>query len=222
VARRLGLLVVLVHLAGCAGQEPPLPPADDAPRTRRAQIVDVDTGRPIPGALVFCAFYLWPKRGFGDFPVSKVFRDSVETRSDQDGRFSFTGPFNSGSYWSDELHIFKAGYGPWRFQEVPGVSTAGPAYRFGWAAMWERFARVGIVIELRPLRTREERLIYVNGDWPVSVNLGPDFERTAIYDGHYFFDVPADRLTTFQAVVDEERASLGLPPRRLDGRLQPR
>jgi hypothetical protein len=181
--------------------------------------VDSDTGRPISGALVFCAFYLWPKRGFGNFPISKVFRDSIETRSDEEGRFSFTGPFNSVSYWSDALHIFKAGYGPWRFQEAADARTF---HRFGRAPMWEGLASVGVVIELRPLRTREERLIYVDGTWPVSVNLGPNFERTQIYNGFYFFDIPADRLTTFQTLVDEERATLGLAPRRLDGRVQPR
>lgn len=224
MARGLGLLMVLVQLAGCAGQEPaPLPPVDDAPRTRRARIVDADTGRPIAGALVFCAFYLWPKRGFGDFPVSKVFRDSVEARSDEDGRFSFTGPFNSVSYWSDELRIFKGGYGPWRFQEEPDARTVP---RFGWKPTWERLASDGVVIELRPLRTREERLTYVDdGRWPVNADLGPNFGfgwRDTIYGGSYFFDIPADRLTTFQALVDEERASLGLSPRRLDGRVQPR
>src|SRR5262249_49482466 len=73
-----------------------------------------------------------------------------------------------------------------------------------------------------PLRTHEERLKYIDRGWAASDRLGAGFSRETPFGFFYFFDVPLDRLTDFQHAVDEERASLALPPRRLDGRRQPR
>jgi hypothetical protein len=83
----------LIGFSGCAS-DLPQPDHAESVRSRIGQVVDADTGQPIAGALVLDVFYLWPKRGFGNFPVSKVFRDSAEVLSDQDGRFTLTGPFN--------------------------------------------------------------------------------------------------------------------------------
>jgi hypothetical protein len=169
------------------------------------------------------AFYLWPKRGFGNFPVPKVFRDSAETSSDHDGRFTLTGPFDRRSWWTDAIHIFKAGYGPWRFR---GETDRGSSTEvFSWRKnTWEQFTTVGAVIELRPLRSREERLKYIDRGWHPADQLEPGFHRATPFEPNstYFFDVPADRLSEFQQAVDAERAAVGLPPRRLDGRRQPR
>jgi len=92
-------------------------------------------------------FYLWPKRGFGNFPVPKVFRDCVQTPSDHDGRFMLTGPFDKLSWWTDEIYIFKAGYGPWRFK---AETDTGPiAEIHSWRKdTWEQFTTTGVVIEL--------------------------------------------------------------------------
>src|SRR6266850_136730 len=86
---------------------------------------------------------------------------------------------------------------------------------------WDRFTTSGVVIELRPLRTREERLKYSDRGWASSDVLEAGFRRQTPF-GLYFFDIPLDRLSDFQRVVNEERASLGLGPRSLDGRREPR
>ena len=215
------LASALIGFLGCAS-DLPQPDHAELVRSRSGQIVDADTGQPIVGALVLDAFYLWPNRGFGNLPVSKVFRDSAETWSDQDGRFTLTGPFNDRSWSTDGIYIFKAGYGPWRFR---GQTDAGPGAgeRGSWLkSTWEQFTMVGVVIELRPLRTQEERLKYIDRGWDPSDRLEPGFPRPTPFGPLYFFDVPADRLSRFQQAVDAERASLGLVPRRLDGHRQPR
>jgi hypothetical protein len=198
------LASALIGFLGCASG---LPQPDHAElvRPRIGQIVDADTGQPIVGALVLDVFYLWPDRGFANFPVSKVFRDSAETRSDQDGRFTLTGPFDRLSWTTDRIYIFKAGYGPWRFR---GQTAAGPgaAERWSWLkSTWEQFTTVGVVIELRPLRTQEERLKYIDRGWDPSDRLEPEFLRPTPFGPLYFFDVPADRLSRFQQAVGQPR-----------------
>jgi len=216
------VLLALIAFFGCASESPQPDPAEEI-RPRIGQIIDADTGQPIAGALVLDVFYLWPKRGFGDFPVSKVFRDSAEALSDQNGRFVLMGPFDRRSWSTDGLYIFKAGYGPWRFRgQTDAGLGAGP--RASWLRnTWEQFTTAGGVIELRPLRTREERMKYSDRGWDPADRLEPGFERSTPFEGPlYFFDIPADRLFRFQQAVNAERATLGLPPRKLDGHRQPR
>ena len=217
------LFVAIWQLAGCA-TEPPRPDPTESVRSRIGHVVDADTGTAIEGAVVLEVFYLWPKRGLLDLPVSKVFRDSAEAVTDREGRFTLSGPFDSGSWWNDGLYIFKPGYGPWRFRgydELPRVMRAEEPKRSWLEQTWERFTTSGVVIELRPLRTREERLKYIDRGWAPADRLEAGFHREGPL-GFYFYDVPADRLSGFQRAVDEERASLGLGPRRLDGRRLPR
>jgi hypothetical protein len=214
-------IIAIWPLAGCA-TEPLRPNPEESVRPRIGQVVDADTGKPIDGALILEVFYLWPKRGFGNFPVPKVFRASSQALTDGEGRFTLSGPFDSKSWWTDGLHIFKPGYGPWRFQGRNEVASFTLAEEWTWLQQtWERFTTSGVVIELRPLRTREERLKYIDRGWVVSDRLETGFSRRTPF-GLYFFDVPLDRLSDFQRAVDEERASLGLLPRGLDGRRQPR
>jgi len=217
----LPLVAVLVYqLAGCAAQ-PPRPDPTESTRPRVGQIVDADTGKPLEGALVLDVFYLWPKRGLGDFPVSKVFRDSAETLTDGEGRFRLSGPFDSQSWWTDGLFIFKSGYGPWRFHGQDQSPTQPVGSQWAWLRqIWDQFTTTGVIIELRPLRTQEERMKYVDRGWDSSDVLEAGFSRNTPFGPSYFFDVPADRLTRFQRAVDEERAKLGLAPRRLDRRSQ--
>jgi hypothetical protein len=170
-------------------------------------------------------FYLWPERGFGNFPVSKVFRDSREVFTDQEGRFEVRGPFDSRSWWTDDVYIFKPGYGPWRFQgqdSAPSPTGARQAHMKWLQQTWERFTSSGAIIELRPLKTREERAKYVEQGWAVTDEVGAGFRRETPFSPLYFFDIPSDRLTSFQALVDQERANLGLTPRPLSGNRQPR
>jgi hypothetical protein len=226
--RVLIVSTTLCAVTGCA-TEPPRPDPAETWRPRIGQIVDADTGRPIEGAIVLEVFYLWPRRGFGNFPVAKVFRDSAETTTDQQGRFTLNGPFDKGSWWTDALHIFKTGYGPWRFREED-TEPPFPRYpadtRLQWLWLqqaWERFTTDGAVIELRPLRNREERIKYADRRWDVADRLEPGFGTDTPYGlMGYFFDVPSDRLGRFQTAIDQERATLGLPPRPLDGHRQPR
>lgn len=218
------VFVVIWQLAGCA-TEPPRPDPTESVRSRIGQVVDVDTGKPIEGAVVLEVFYLWPKRGLGNFPVSKVFRDSAEAVTDSEGRFTLSGPFDSRSWWTDGVYIFKPGYGPWRFRgydELLPVPRAEEPKRSWLEQTWDRFTTSGVVIELRPLRTREERLRYMDRGWAPADVLEAGFGRETPLGSFYFFDVPADRLSGFQRAVDKERASLGLGPRRLDGRWQQR
>jgi hypothetical protein len=225
-AQRVSFITVLMAtglLVGCASQELPRPDPAEVIRSRMAQVVDADTGRPIEGAMVLEVFYLSPKRGFGNFPVPKVFRDSAEALTDRDGRFSLTGPFDSRSWWIDGLYIFKPGYGPWRFQADSALTpTATTEAYWAWLQQtWDRFTTSGVVIELRPLRTREERLKYMDEGWDAAEAVGARYSRSTPFTPRYFFDVPADRLEHFQAFVNQERANLDLPPRQLDGNRQP-
>ncbi len=163
--QRATFLLVLASvwpLAGCA-TEFPRPDPTEAVRPRIGQVVDADTGKPIEGAVVLDVFYLWPRRGIGDFPVSKVFRDSTQALTDREGRFMLSGPFDSRSWWTESLYIFKPGYGPWRFRGQNDVAPLARAEGPQWSwfqQTWDRFTTSGVVIELRPLRTREERLKY--------------------------------------------------------------
>ena len=216
-------LVATCLLGGCATEAPRSDP-NESVRSRIAQVVDANSGAPIEGAVVLEVFYLWPKRGFLDLPVSKVFRDSAEAVTDHEGRFTLSGPFDAGSWWTDGLYIFKPGFGPWRFRgydDLPNVHRAEEPKRSWLEQTWERFTTSGVVIELRPLRTREERLRYIDQGWALGDRLEAGFSRDVPL-GIYFFDVPADRLSRFQRAVDEERASLGLGPRQLNGRRLPR
>lgn len=218
------LLAATLALTACASPALRPHPADTV-RTRAGRIVDADTGRPVQGAIVLVIVYLWPERGLGNFPASKVFRDSRQAFTDQDGRFELTAPFDPRSWWTESVHVFKAGYGPWRFlgqDAAANPGESGAAYRAWLQQAWERFTTTGAVIELRPLRTREERIKYVHEGWAVDDRVGAGYRRDTPFSPLYFFDVPGDRLTDLQVLVDEERASLGLAPRPLNGNRQPR
>jgi hypothetical protein len=142
---RLGLLLgVFLGLAllGCA-TESPRPDPTESVRPRIGQVVDAETGKPIDGAVILDAFYL------------------AQALTDSEGRFTLSGPFDSLSWWTEGLYIFKPGYGPRRFRGQNEVAQAeGP--QWSWLRQtWDRFTTSG-VIELRPLRTREERLKYID------------------------------------------------------------
>jgi hypothetical protein len=223
--RLLTLFTLAVALSSCASPAPRWSDPAETTRTRRAQVVDADTARPVQGAIVLVVFYLWPERGFGNFPTSKVFRDSQEAVTDQEGRFEVSGPWTSHSWYDEAVLIFKPGYGPWRFQgakSAPNPLETSRAYDAWLQQRWEGFVGTGVVIELRPLRTREERVKYIDQRWDLQDNVGVGYRRETPFGWFYFFDVPTDRLTHFQALVDQERADLGLPRRLLDGRRQPR
>lgn len=225
MSRLVALFTLAVALSSCASPGPPRPDPNETIRTRIGQVVDADTGQPVQGAIVLVVFYLWPERGFGNFPASKVFRDSQEATTDQEGRFEVSGPWTSHSWYDEAVLIFKPGYGPWRFQgsdSAPNPFEASRAYSAWLQQRWERFVDTGVVIELRPFRTREERVKYIDQRWDFQDKVGVGYGLETPFGWFYFFDIPTDRLTHFQVLVDQERADLGLPPRQLDGRRQPR
>src|SRR6266581_9386243 len=108
------LFALAVALSSCVSPGPPRPDPTETTRTRMAQVVDADTGQAVQGAIVLVVFYLWPERGFGNVPRSKVFRDSKEVVTNQEGRFEVSGPWDSRSWFTEGVFIFKPGYGPWR------------------------------------------------------------------------------------------------------------
>ena len=198
-----------------------------------AQIIDADTKSPLAGVAVLVVFYRWPKPGFWGRvlplpPPAKKFRGSVESVADEAGRFSVVDPVGDYRLGAAQFYLFKPGYGPWRFQllsscPTPGYGESGRDWTLCRGRIWERFAGEGVEIELRPLVTEEARRQYLDTGWH-----GEELRR--LYRGgwtdvtpfseYYLFDVPDDRLVTLQKFIDGERAALGLPPRRLDGRRQ--
>lgn len=128
-------------LVGCAAGGPH-PDPEESLRPRIGQVVDADTGAPIEEAVVLDVFYLWPQRGVGNFPASKVFRDSAQARSDREGRFMLAGPHDSRSWWTESLHIFKAGYGPWRFRGQNDVAPPGAPEAPQWSWLRQTWDRI--------------------------------------------------------------------------------
>jgi len=191
-------------------------------------VVDADTNQPIDGAVILTVFYLWPSRGILNLPTPKMFRGSGEAVTGTDGRFEIEGPFDKGSWWSEELHVYKPGYGPWRFRFDQAASTQSFEERNrAKQEMWERLTTTGVVIEMRPLRTRDERIKFSDFTWSYDdiwgwAKEGWDLTKMSPFGPYYLFDVPDDLLRSLQAAVDIERQALGLPVRKLDGRRQPR
>jgi hypothetical protein len=201
----------------------------------KGQAIDADTKRPLAGVAVLVVLYDWPKSGFlGRFfhlpPPARVFRDSAETVTDGAGRFSVVDP--SGDYrdGSAEFYFFKVGYGPWKFRLISscpavGYLESGKNWIECKARIWERFAGEGVEIELRPFSTEEERRQFFDTGWHGEElrRLYRDGWRSEMpFSEYYLYDVPDDRLVTLQGFIDTERAALGLPPRRLNGRRQER
>src|SRR5262245_12041584 len=71
IAGFASLLVPAIALSACVSARAPQPDPTETVRSHMARVIDVDTGRPVQGAIVLVVFYLWPERGFGNFPASK-------------------------------------------------------------------------------------------------------------------------------------------------------
>ena len=138
-------------------------------------------------------------------------------------------PLGDDPHGDVRFYFFKSGYGPWRFQllsscPTPGYGESGRDWLACEERIWKRFASEGVEIELRPLATEEERRQYFDTGWHGD-ELGrlyrDGWTNETPFSENYLLDTPDDRLVTFQKLIDAERAALGLPPRRLDGRRQP-
>ncbi len=82
------------------------------------KVVDAETGRPIPGALVLVQWWLGHGIGFTYHTVYKT----VETQTDEEGKFSVPGAYHP-LVDAPAMLIFSKGYVPWRndddFEEKP-------------------------------------------------------------------------------------------------------
>ena len=127
----------------------------------KAQVVDAETGRSLEGVVIL--FY-WIKytSSWGGWAGGE-FYDAEEVVTGPDGRFVIP----ARSTWallpwkkiSREIVIFKPGHGQWRFQgydEWRKLSLEEQDARL--QAAWKQLEGDGVVIELPPLKTREERL----------------------------------------------------------------
>jgi len=186
---------VLLLMGICALGALTVPTLGEAAGPWKAQIVDQETKKPLEGVVVLA---VWERRYTSPGgPAGGGYYDSEEVVTGPDGRFvipakwTFTFlPFLTvikGPYF----YIFKPGYGQWQFQ---GADT------------WERYERSdryqaamaqleadGAVMELPPLKTREERL---------------KFMREGVLTPAV---VPAAGLKHYEAAINQERTSLGLP-----------
>ena len=194
-SRRLVLLLI-VALAVLFG-----PRAAGAAGPWKAQIVDAETGQPLDGVVVLM---YWIKYTGGPAGwAGGEFYDAEEVVTGQDGRFVvpsrwiFTlNPFKK---VTREMVIFTPGYGRWRFrgaQEWEKLPREERDARYEEAA--RQFDGDGVVMELPPLKTREERLKFY--DDPYGRTPTPAL-------------VPPERTRRLQEARDTERAYLGFRTR---------
>ena len=186
----IAALIVLALAAGGAWLLWPTPPSGPW----RAQIVDADTGHPIEGVIVLA---IWDKVSIGWPHANRSFYDLDEVVSDADGRMVIPARVRAGLHPFETLRgpmirMFKPGYGDWRFQESAKWTDAERAARA--AALWEEFARGGVVIVLRPARTRDERLRALDGLLPAP-------------------EAPMEKFPHLLAAYDREIVHLGLKTR---------
>lgn len=127
-----------------------------------ARVVDAETGQPLEGVVVL-AYWIKYTSSWGGWAGGE-FYDSEEVVTGTDGRFVI----QARSTWTllpwkkisgPEFVIFKPGYGQWRFQGYEAWRKLSPVEQDAQLeTTWKQFTGDGVVIELPPLKTREERL----------------------------------------------------------------
>jgi hypothetical protein len=142
----------------------------------RGQLVDVETGEPIAGAAILV---IWWEAIFS--PVghpTERFYDTRETATDAQGRFEV--PRLSVPFWKlgvnvGRMHYFAPGYAPDAEVVTPpdGQPFVAPT-----------------VVQMRRLKTGEERRKYVRGQLPAGV--------------------PHEKMLEFIRTLNQERSTLGL------------
>jgi len=153
-----------------------------------AQVVDAATGKPIAGVIVVA---LYQKKTPGGVHPNTDFYDLDETVTDADGRFSFPArelPTSTPLVHviGPEMIIFKAGYAGWRFQGVDSRQHVDFGVREAAVAEgWRKFKTTGVVIEITPVKSRDER----------SVALGR---------ANYFPPIPEGRAPLLRKALDDE------------------
>ena len=165
----------------------------------KGQILDRETGQPIPGAVVV-AVWRTPVAGLRMHSESE-FLDVDEMVSDADGRFVI--PERARFSWrrfarvlGPQVLIFKSGCGLWQFRGTPASGSAEDTHAAEQrlAAAWDRFAAEGAVLELPRVTDPQKRL--------------------AIHSHVRPLDVPDDRIVNLLSALEADRSALGLPPPR--------
>lgn len=166
----------------------------------KGQVVDAETGQPLEGVVVL-AYWIkytggWGGWGGGDF------YDAEEVVTGLDGWFVIQPRSTWTMLWWKKIQeyfvMFKPRYGQWRYkgyEEWQKLPIWEREAREEAVRKWEETGEIkgdGVVIELPPLKTRGERLRFLD-----SVSWAPV--------------VPLDRTKHLQQIKDEERAYLGLP-----------
>lgn len=164
----------------------------------RAQVVDAETGKPLKGVVILT---WWTKfyRSVGGWAGGEYYA-SEEVVTGPDGRFTISRrwTFTPSPGWSiikgPEWIIFKPGYGRWSFQgyqdEVVKGELQYEALEAWYDKKWAQFEGAGVVITLKPLKTKEERL---------------GFYHQLIIPS----EVPDNRKQRFREAEDTERQFLG-------------
>lgn len=193
-----GSLLLLIGLGISVGIAFPRDAAAAGPW--QAQIVDAETGQPLESVVVL-AYWIKYTSSWGGWAGGEFF-DAEEVVTGPDGRFVIPPRSTWTLLWWKEIRgyfvIFKPGYGQWRYkgyEEWQKLRIWERQAREEAARKWEETGEIEsgeVVIELPPLRTRGERLRFLD-----SVSWAPV--------------VPLDRTKRIERVKDEERAYLGLP-----------
>ena len=193
-----GRTVGTVLVAGALGLA--LPATGEAAGPWQAQVVDAETGQPLPEVAVIG---LWHRRAAGHPPLflgRTGFAGSTETTTDPAGRFTlparnFVHVGIGTQIEGPELGLFRAGYGGWRFRGEPAPLTGPDA-----------------VIEMRPLPTPEARRGYLEGTWPRAererLRMGWQHAATPVD----WLDLPYEQARAYEAAINRERATWGLRP----------
>lgn len=129
----------------------------------RAQVIDKETGKPIEGAVVFVRREKRYTSFVGEMGGNDYY-DSEEAVTNAGGR-SVIGPRQTwtlnplSEIYGPEFFIFKSGYGRWQFRDFDKW-WKGDAIevRDRVRAETRRFTAEGPVLELPPLKTKEERV----------------------------------------------------------------
>jgi len=152
---RRGAVGVIVGLVLMGGVGPGLS-GEAGARERwgpfRGQVVDVETGQPIAGAVMLVVW--WELHGIGF--IGERFYEAREAVTDAEGRFEVPrlGPPWALSVQPPRFHLFAPGYERERDIVTPPDG--------------ERFV-VPTVVSMRPLKTKEERRRHIGGRLPAGV-----------------------------------------------------
>lgn len=188
--RRLVLLVIVALVVSLLG-----PPAARAAGPWKAQVVDADTGEPLEGVVVLM-YWIKYTGSFAGWAGGE-FYDAEEVVTGQDGRFvvpsRWVFTLNPFKKVFREMVIFKPGYGQWEFRDAKEWEKL-PYWKESKARReeaWKQFEGEGVVMELPPLKTREERLKFYG-----SFGGSPPF-------------VPLEKTKRLRKAEDTERVYLG-------------